>query len=68
MVKFDRAHWTGFGPSSLNFEIVYFVLSSDYNTYMDIQQTINIRIFETFEQLGISFAKPTSQVYLQHEK
>jgi small-conductance mechanosensitive channel len=68
MVKFDRAHWTGFGPSSLNFEIVYFVLSSDYNTYMDIQQTINIRIFETFEQLGISFAKPTSQVYLQYEK
>lgn len=47
MVKFDRAHWVSFGPSSLNFEIVYMVLSSDYNTYMDIQQAINIRIFET---------------------
>jgi small-conductance mechanosensitive channel len=66
-VKFDRAHWVSFGPSSLNFEIVYMVLSSDYNTYMDIQQAINIRIFETFEQLGIAFAKPTSQVYLQQE-
>jgi small-conductance mechanosensitive channel len=67
MVKFDRAHWVSFGPSSLNFEIVYMVLSSDYNTYMDIQQAINIRIFETFEQLGIAFAKPTSQVYLQQK-
>ncbi|PST82739.1 mechanosensitive ion channel protein MscS [Pedobacter yulinensis] len=64
MVKFDRAHWTTFGNFSLNFEVVYLVLSSDYNTYMDIQQSINIRIFETFEAEGIAFARPTTTVYL----
>jgi small-conductance mechanosensitive channel len=41
------------------------VLSSDYNTYMDIQQKINLRIFETFGRLGISFGKPTTAIYLQ---
>jgi small-conductance mechanosensitive channel len=67
MVKFDRAHWVGFAASSLNFEIVYFVLSSDYNTYMDIQQSINLKIFKTFDQLGIPFAKPTTAIYM-HQK
>lgn len=64
-VRFDRAHWTTYGSSGLNFEVVYFVLSSDYNTYMDIQQNINIQIFEQFTQLGIAFANPTSLVYLK---
>ncbi|WP_129714908.1 mechanosensitive ion channel family protein [Pedobacter sp. SYP-B3415] len=64
MVKFDRAHWTTFGTFSLNFEVVYIVLSSDYNTYMDIQQSINLRIFETFAKEGIGFANPTTTVYL----
>ena len=39
-VKFVRGHFSGFGDSSLDFEFVYYVLSSDYNIYMDKQQTI----------------------------
>ncbi|MFO7657208.1 MAG: mechanosensitive ion channel family protein, partial [Bacteroidales bacterium] len=41
---FDRAHFQQYGDFSLDFEIVYFILSSDYNRYMDIQQSINLRI------------------------
>lgn len=65
-VKFDRAHWVSFEPSSLNFVVVYFVLSSDYNTYMDIQQSINLSIFEKFAELEIGFAYPTSTVVLKN--
>jgi len=64
-VRFDRAHFKGFGDSSLDFEIVYYVLSSDYNKYMDVQQAINLEIFRRFTAAGLSFAYPTRTVYLQ---
>jgi small-conductance mechanosensitive channel len=62
--RFDRAHFASYGDSSLNFEIVYYVLSADYNEYMDVQQTINMAIFKLFEEAGISFAYPTRTVYV----
>jgi len=64
-IRFDRAHWLSYEESALSFEVVYFVLSSDYNEYMDIQQSINLQIFKTFGDLGIAFAHPTAIVYLQ---
>ena len=66
-VRFDRAHFKNFGDSSLNFEIVYFVLSPDYNLYMNIQQAINLQIFERFAAERIEFAFPTRTVYLQRQ-
>jgi small-conductance mechanosensitive channel len=57
-VRFDRAHFKGFGDSALEFEVVYYVLSPDYNRYMDIQQTINLEIMEQFEREEIQFAHP----------
>lgn len=66
-VEFDRAHFQKYGDSSLDFEIVYYVLSSDYNKYMDTQQTINFRIFEEFEKMGVSIAYPTRTLYLHNE-
>ena len=56
---FDRAHFTEYADYSLNFEIAYYVLSSDYNKYMDIQQNINFLIKEAFDKHGIEFAIPT---------
>ncbi len=61
--RFDRAHFVGFGPSSLDFEIVYFVLSPDLNVSLDIQQTINLAIKNQFDSLGIEFAFPTQTVH-----
>ncbi len=63
-VRFDRAHFQAYGTSSLDFEIVYYVLSPDYNQYMDLQQAINLGIHERFEQEGIDFAYPTQTVYV----
>ena len=57
-VRFDRAHLKEFGDSALNFEVVYYVLSPDYNRYMDIQQAINLEIMEQFEREEIQFAHP----------
>lgn len=63
-VRLDRAHFKGFGDFSLNFELVYFVLSPDYNRYMDIQQAINLAIVDHFAAAGVGFAYPTQQIYL----
>ena len=64
-VRFDRAHFQKYGDFALIFEIVYYVKSSDYATYMDIQQAINLKIFRDFEEAGIEFAYPTQTLYLQ---
>src|SRR3989339_59832 len=63
-VQLERVHFVNFGDYSLNFEAVYFVLNSDYNLYMDIQQNINFEIKESFEREGINMAYPTQMVYV----
>ncbi len=63
-VRFDRAHFQKYGDFALVFEIVYHVLSADYNAYMDIQQSINLKIYEDFAENGIEFAYPTQTLYV----
>ncbi|MDZ7784695.1 MAG: mechanosensitive ion channel family protein [Halioglobus sp.] len=65
-VRFDRAHFQKYGDFALIFEIVYYVLSPDYTKYMDIQQAVNLTIFERFADEDIEFAYPTQTVFLNH--
>lgn len=62
--RFDRAHFKTFGDFSLVFEVVYYVLNPDYNLYMDIQEKINLAVFEAFEKEGIGFAFPTRTIHI----
>jgi small-conductance mechanosensitive channel len=62
--RFDRAHFQSFGDFALIFETVFYVLSPDYNVYMDLQQSINFRLMEEFQEAGIEFAYPTQQLYV----
>ena len=66
-VRFDRAHFAKYGPYSLDFDVVYYVLSADFGRYMDVQQSINFRIHEEFEALGVEFAYPTQTLLLAGE-
>jgi len=54
--RFDRCHFLAFGDWSLQFEVVYYVTVSDYRTYADLQQTINLGILESFAALGVEIA------------
>lgn len=65
--RFDRAHFQTFGDSALVFEIVYFVLSPDYNRYMDIQQNINLTLYERCASEAIEFAYPTRTLFVTGE-
>ncbi len=59
----DRVHFYKFGESSLDFEVVYYVPTADYNKYMDIQQEINVKIVEAFQKEKIEFAFPSRTIY-----
>ena len=61
---FDRAHFFKYGDFSLDFEVVYYVGSSDYIIYMDIQQDINLKLYRAFEEMGVEFAYPTQTLYM----
>lgn len=65
LVTFDRAHFASYKDWSLRFEVVYYVLSADFNVYMDIQQKINFAIYAEFESEKISFAFPTQSLLIK---
>jgi small-conductance mechanosensitive channel len=64
---FDRANFASYGDFSLNFEVVYYINSPDYNFYMNIQEKINLRIMEDFTKHGIEFAYLTQTLYVRKE-
>lgn len=64
LARFDRAHLSTFGDSAYMYEVVYYVLSADYNQYMDVQQDINFRIIEAFAREHIELAFPTQTLHL----
>jgi small-conductance mechanosensitive channel len=65
--RFDRAHLARFGEGALEFEAVYYVLTADYNHYMDIQQAINLGIMRALQAAGISLALPEQILHFRRE-
>ncbi len=65
--RFDRAHFAEYGDFSLDFEVVYYVIGSDFNLYMDIQQAINLAIYRKFQEEGIQFAYPTQELIVRRD-
>lgn len=63
-IDLDRVHFKSFGNSSLDFEVVYYIPTNDYNQYMDVQEFINLSLVEEFEKEKISFAYPTRTLYI----
>jgi small-conductance mechanosensitive channel len=63
-VNFDRAHFSGLGASSMNFEVVYTVNTPDYAVHMDVQQEVYLQLVKCFAERGIEFAFPTQTLHL----
>jgi small-conductance mechanosensitive channel len=68
LVTFDRVHFKEFGTYALNYEVVFFIEEPSYTTFMDIQQAINLKIHERFEDAEIEFAYPTQMIILENPK
>jgi small-conductance mechanosensitive channel len=63
----DRVHFLTYGDFSLQYEVIYFVESPNYNRYADVQQQINLKIFEAFKAQQIEFAYPSQTIFLAKE-
>jgi small-conductance mechanosensitive channel len=63
-VRFDRAHFQAVGDSAFTFELVYCVLTPDYNYYMDVQQNIILALLERLAAEGVGLAYPTQTVFV----
>ncbi len=63
--EFDRAHFYNFGDSSLDFRAVYFIKNSEYISYMNTQQTINLALIRAFRDMGVDFAYPTRTIFIE---
>lgn len=57
--RFDRAVFTGFGASSLDFELVFFVTVPDLAAMLAARQAVGFAIVRRFAELGYEFAYPT---------
>jgi small-conductance mechanosensitive channel len=66
--RFDRAHFAKFGDSFFIFEVVYYVLSPDYNQYMDIQQQINLSLLENLREKDIELAYSTQNMHMMEKR
>jgi MscS family membrane protein len=59
-----RARFAGFGPSSLDIEVMAWVVAADYHEYTAIAEDLNFAIARTVEHAGASFAFPSQTLYL----
>lgn len=58
-------NFTGFGDSALNIDMKFFMLTSDYNEWLNMQENINLKIMDVVHGLELDFAFPSTTVYLQ---
>jgi len=61
---FERCHLQTMAASSLDYELVYWVESSDYNVYINAHHEILVGMLDRFAQEGLEFAYP-HQVHLE---
>ena len=65
--RFDRCHFLAYGPTTLQFEVVFYTTKPDFNTYADAQQKINLEIIERLRAMNVSLTAPNrTGVYFEN--
>lgn len=59
--ELNRAHLRTIASGAYIFEVVYYVNTGEYSSYMDIQERINMEIKKFFEKNKINFAFPLEE-------
>lgn len=60
---FSRCGLDTFGPSSLDFLLIYEINGEDASDAMDRKHLVNTRILQAFKEHGVAFAYPTQTTY-----
>ena len=63
-----RVRFLGFGASSLDIEIFAYVRANDYNEFLEVQEDLNLRVFDVVNESGSGFAFPSQTVYMAQDQ
>ena len=58
LAEHDRAHAFRFGPSSIDFELVFHVNSAEMKDFMAVRQAVMLDMLRRFAELGVELAYP----------
>jgi MscS family membrane protein len=64
----SRVRLIRFGPSSLDLEVVAYILTTDGLKFLEVQEDLLLRIMDTVEANGTATAFPSQTVYLGRDK
>lgn len=60
---FDRCHAFQFAPSSIDFELVYFIEAAEFAAFADTRQAVMLGLMRRFRDLHVDFAYPTQMSF-----
>lgn len=64
-VEVERVNFLRFGDFALEFEVVYIILTKNYQFYVDTQENINLEIKKALEELKVEIPFPTQNIYIK---
>ena len=57
-------NFTGFGGSSLDVDLKYYIRTADYEKWLTLREELNLEIMRVVQGLGLEFAFPSTTVYM----
>jgi small-conductance mechanosensitive channel len=67
-VRFARSQIKNLADAAIEIETLYFVLSGDYDVYMNVQQAIALGILNRFGDAGVVIATPLHTIVMRPDK
>lgn len=60
-----KISFAGFGPSSLDIMVMYFIDTMDYSVFLDVKEEINLQIMKIIAHHKAEFAFPTQTIHIE---
>lgn len=64
-VDFEYCGMSGFGPSSLDYDLVFYSLQPDHNRSMAARSRVLLALFRGLQEHGLEFAYPTQTLFIE---
>jgi len=65
-VDFDYCGMSAFGPSSLDYTLVFYSLHPEFNRSMAAQSRVLLALFRGLQEHGLEFAYPTQTLFIEN--
>ena len=63
--EYHLAHWTEFGPYSVQMMLYYFTKATAWRPHLECRERVNLKILRASRSRGLQIAIPTSNVHLR---